>query len=397
MKKSFEELEGADLIIDCIYEGGNQKNAGDDPLHKLFPKCGTQGGFRKVNRKDNSKKPAYIILYTSMVELEWLDYIDEETGKFRYYGDNRKPGAEITNTKLKGNKLLEEVFDTLNSGKSLKDMPPFFVFKKTGHGRNVQFLGLAAPGNPDISPDEDLVAFWRTMDGKRFQNYRAYFTILDTGIEPISQDWLVSLIDNHENNLKYAPAVWKEYIEKGRNGINALKADKLIDIPNKEKQLECDEEGKKCIDIIYNHYKDNPYAFENCAIDIINKMDSNFNNIKPTRHVRDGGRDGIGTYVISTGGKINRPLEIDCSIEAKCYDKNNGVGVKEMSRLISRIRHRQFGILVTTSYINNQAYKEVLEDEHPILLVTASDIAAILRHNSITTKNIDKWLEIIDG
>lgn len=80
-----------------------------------------------------------------------------------------------------------------------------------------------------------------------------------------------------------------------------------------------------------------------------------------------------------------------------CYDKNNGVGVKEMSRLISRIRHRQFGILVTTSYINNQAYKEVLEDEHPILLVTASDIAAILRHNSITTKNIDKWLEIIDG
>ena len=56
MKKSFEELEGADLIIDCIYEGGNQKNVGDDPLHKLFPKCGTQGGFRKVNRKDNSKK-----------------------------------------------------------------------------------------------------------------------------------------------------------------------------------------------------------------------------------------------------------------------------------------------------------------------------------------------------
>lgn len=37
MKKSFEELECADLIIDCIYEGVNQKNAGDDPLHKLFP------------------------------------------------------------------------------------------------------------------------------------------------------------------------------------------------------------------------------------------------------------------------------------------------------------------------------------------------------------------------
>lgn len=331
-----------------------------------------------------------------MSELEWPDNIDEETGVFRYYGDNRKPGTEIIDTKFKGNKLLEEVFETLNSGESLEDMPPFFVFKKAGKGRDVQFLGLAAPGNPNISPDKDLVAFWRTMDNKRFQNYVAYFTILDTGREPISHDWLVSLIEDHENNLNYAPDAWKEYIENGRNGIKALKAEKLLDIPSKEKQLECDEEGSKCIDIIYNYYKDDPHAFEDCAIDIINKMDTNFIKIEPTRRVRDGGRDGVGTYRISTGGKVNRPLDIDCSIEAKCYERDNGVGVKEMSRLISRIRHRQFGILITTSYINNQDYKEVLEDEHPILIITASDIAAILRFNSITSENIYEWLENIN-
>jgi hypothetical protein len=33
-------------------------------------------------------------------------------------------------------------------------------------------------------------------------------------------------------------------------------------------------------------------------------------------------------------------------------------GVREMSRLISRLRHRQFGVLVTTSYVDNQAYRE---------------------------------------
>ena len=68
-----------------------------------------------------------------------------------------------------------------------------------------------------------------------------------------------------------------------------------------------------------------------------------------------------------------------------------------MSRLISRIRYRQFGILITTSFINGQAYKEVVEDGHPILIVTASDIATILRKNSINSRNVDDWLDnIID-
>ena len=67
-----------------------------------------------------------------------------------------------------------------------------------------------------------------------------------------------------------------------------------------------------------------------------------------------------------------------------------------MSRLISRIKYRQFGIIITTSYVESQAYCEVIEDGHPILIVTASDIAAILRRNSINTKNINEWLENID-
>ena len=66
-----------------------------------------------------------------------------------------------------------------------------------------------------------------------------------------------------------------------------------------------------------------------------------------------------------------------------------------MSRLISRIRYRQFGILVTTSSVDNQAYSEVVEDGHPILIVTASDIASILRNNAIDSSNIDLWIESI--
>ncbi len=399
MEIAFEKLDTSDLIVDCIYKGGNGPSADNEPLHHVFPKCGVNGGFRKVNRTDGTGKPAYVILYTTMGELEWPDYLDEETGIFRYYGDNRKPGRELTDTKLKGNELLEMVFSLLNGHGPMSDMPPFFIFKKTGNGRDVKFLGLAAPGNPKISPDKDLVAFWRTMDENRFQNYEAYFTVLNTGSVPISREWLQMLIDDHENSIDHAPDVWKKYIKKGRDGIEALKAPKILKIPSRYDQLQSDAEGMKCLDMIREHYLNtlhNPQGFEACATNIVSKMDGNFVEFSLTRPWRDGGRDALGYYSINTGGKTNHPLKIDCALEAKCYAKDTAVGVKAMSRLISRIRYRQFGIMITTSYVDNQAYSEVVEDGHPILIVTATDIAGILRANAINSSNIDQWLRTID-
>lgn len=396
MEFQFDSLESAPLIVDAIYKGGPQPNVGAEPLHHLFPKCGVNGGFRKVNRTDGSGKPAYVILYTTMSELEWPDYLDAETGVFRYYGDNRKPGRELTDTKAKGNELLEQVFEILNSSRSNMDIPPFFVFTKGAQGYDAKFLGLAAPGNPSISPDRDLVAFWRSMGDKRFQNYEAYFTILDTGKKSISKEWLRALINNHDNSLEYAPDVWKSFILQGRNGIVALKAPRIVTIPDKYMQLQSDNEGKSCLEVIRNHYKDNPYGFEACATTIVEMMDSNFIDFNLTKPWRDGGRDAMGYYSIKQGGNANYPLKIDCALEAKCYGENNSVGVRQMSRLISRIRYRQFGIMLTTSYVDRQAYGEVVEDGHPILIVTASDIAGILRHNSITRDNILDYLESVD-
>lgn len=391
----FTQLAEASLVVDTVYSGGPGNL--EEPIHYLFPKCGNMGGFRKVLRGDGSGKLAYVVLYTTMNELEWPDYLDVETGVFRYYGDNRKPGHALTNTHNRGNALLEEVFGRLSTPEDREDIPPFFIFKKYGTtGRSVQFLGLAAPGNPKISPDRDLVAFWRTMDEKRFQNYEAYFTILNTGNEAITREWMSSLINNHENNLEKAPAAWKKFIKHGRSGINPLTAPRIIKIPSQYEQLQCDDEGKNCLEFIRSHYKNNPYGFEACAVDLARKMDNNFTDFILTRPWRDGGRDAIGYYSISQGGHSNYPLKIDCALEAKCYSDNNSVGVREMSRLISRIRYRQFGILITTSFVNSQAYGEVVEDGHPILIVTASNIAEILRRNAISMATIDNWLRSID-
>lgn len=127
------------------------------------------------------------------------------------------------------------------------------------------------------------------------------------------------------------------------------------------------------------------------------KMDNHFIDFNLIRPWRDGGRDAIGYYSINGGGKVNAPLKIDCALEAKCYAESNRVGVKQMSRLISRIRYRQFGILMTTSYVDSQAYQEVVEDGNLILVVTATDVARILRMNSITSEDIDEYLSSIDS
>ena len=364
-------------------------------ISKLLPNCSNSGGFRKVMRKDNSGLPAYVVLYTSMSELAWPDYLDEETGIFRYYGDNRTPGKTILDTPRKGNELLELVFECLNSKDgSIQNIPPFLIFKKGGTGWDVQFLGLAAPGNPRISPDKDLVAFWRTMNEQRFQNYEAYFTILNTS--EIDKEWLNMLIYDHDNSLKHAPDVWKSFIKRGRNGIIPLIAEKLPKIPDKYDQLQSNEAGQKCLMKIRSYYKNNPFGFENCAKAILEKMDNKFQDFSLTRPWRDGGRDALGYYVIGSASKANYPLRIDCAMEAKCYAENHAVGVREMSRLISRIRYRQFGVLITTSYVHKQAYKEIIEDGHPILVISATDIVNILRRNAISSENIDEWLVSLD-
>lgn len=254
-------------------------------------------------------------------------------------------------TPRKGNQLLEFVFECLNSKDgSIKSIPPFLIFKKGGAGWDIQFLGLAAPGNPQISPDKDLVAFWRTMDNKRFQNYEAYFTVLET-ILPISREWLNALIYDHDNSLQYAPDVWKRFIAQGRKDIIPLITKKLQKIPTKYEQLQSDVEGNKCLKYIRNHYVNNAYGFEMCAKNILEKMDERFQDFLLTRLWRDGGRDALGYYVIGNESKANYPLRIDCAMEAKCYAENHSTGVKEMSRLISRIRYQQFGVLITTSYV----------------------------------------------
>lgn len=48
-----DHLTISDLFVDCLYQGGRNGNASDDPLHLLLP-VSNQGGFRIVGKKNRT-------------------------------------------------------------------------------------------------------------------------------------------------------------------------------------------------------------------------------------------------------------------------------------------------------------------------------------------------------
>jgi hypothetical protein len=378
----FQSLEKADLVVDAVYEGGSAGHAGDDPLNKLF-RCGVQGGFRYAgSSSDLSCK--LVVLYSSLADPDWPDFLDLETGQFTYFGDNKRPGHLLHETHRKGNVILRDAFSATHLGER-QTVPPFFVFVKGPAGRDVVFEGLAVPGAPGLGPTEDLVAVWKLKEGERFQNYRAIFTILDVPV--VSRAWIDNVVSGDPLSAN-CPAAWREWVEGGTYA--PLRTSRTIEYRSKEEQLPSDREGVQIVRAIYEYFREDPYGFEKCAAELTMLMDGNFVSYELTRPWADGGRDAVGEYRIGSEGDS---VKVEFALEAKCYATDNAVGVKATSRLISRLRYRQFGVLVTTSYVHRQAYREIKEDRHPVLVVSAADIVRILKQAGYSTRQaVEDWL-----
>lgn len=375
-------LPTADLLLDAIYEGGRSGNAGDDPLGPLLG-VSNQGGFRHLGRKEC---PSLLVVTSSMSEPDWPDHLDLETGLFTYFGDNRKPGRDLHGTPRWGNLMLRDLFARAHAQPLERNsIPPVLVFRTAGTFRDVRFLGLAVPGAPGMPATEDLVAVWRHSQGQRFQNYRAVFTILNT--IKITRRWLE---DIRQGQLlsPAAPGVWTAWAAGGQP--TPLRSAPRIKYRTRAEQTPESDSEARMISAIYERFKEDPYEFEECAAQIAEMLLPGIVEQDLTRRSRDGGRDAIGKYRI---GSDSTGIKVDFALEAKCYSTDTAVGVKETSRLISRLRHRQFGILVTTSYVHAQAYEEIADDQHPILVISGRDIVAVLKAASIGDESaVRAWL-----
>lgn len=378
---SGDQLKQVDLVVDAVYAGYKTERGGmADPLVPLVG-VSRQGGFRYRGTKD---RPTLLVLTSNLGEPEWPDQLDETTGTFVYFGDNRQPGQLLHDTPRFGNLLLRQIFDWAHLGQRHL-VPPILVFTTEATGRSFRFRGLAVPSSPALASTEDLVALWKTTEGQRFQNYKATFTLLDEAVIP--RAWVHA--SGQGNSPELAPSAWTAWVESG--GIHPLIAPRSQVIRSKAEQLPSDADDEALIAVIRQRYKDNPHGFEACAGALTRLLLPGVSRLDLTRPWRDGGRDGIGRLRL---GKAPAAIEVDFALEAKCYGPKNSVGVRELSRLISRIKHREFGVLVTTSYVDSQAYQEVTDDGHPVILTTARDIVGLLRSAGVQTpEQVGAWLD----
>ncbi|MDE3735912.1 restriction endonuclease [Pseudomonas resinovorans] len=380
----YQLLSQCDLVVDAIYESSGDGQIGGEPISKILPGSGNMGGFRVSGRGERKN---WVVLFSTGEDRDWPDTLDLNTGRFVYYGDNKTPGHELHDTRAGGNKVLRAAFTRLHDDAgSRADVSPFFVFKKmpTENGaRSVQFKGLAVPGYPGLSATEDLVAVWKSSKGQRFQNYRATFTILDVPV--VSRAWIADLASGNSLGMN-APSAWSDWVKTGR--YRALTAEPTTVIRSMEQQTPDTPLKRDILRCVWLHFKDSPIAFEGFAAHLYGMLDARVVIDEVTRASVDGGRDAVGRYLL---GLPDDPVYAEFSLEAKCYrppaegETPNTVGVKEVSRLISRIRHRQFGVLVTTSIVARQAYEEVREDRHPIVFIAGRDISEILIANGFNT------------
>ena len=384
----YNELSRADLVIDAVYEGASGGKLSGEALGKLLP-VGNQGGFRTAGSRGREK---LVALFSSGDDPDWPDTLDLNIGQFIYYGDNKRPGHTLHDTARGGNALLRLMFERIHSQPAERNkVPPCFIFQKFAtsvSARSFQFRGLAAPGFPGMPTTSDLVAVWKTDKGRRFQNYRAIFTMLDEAV--ISRTWIDDLM-NGEILTKNCPISWSDWAK--RNHYNPLTSEATIEIRPLAAQM---PEGPNKQDIlrkVWELFKDRPADFERFAASIFQMHDNRVIIDEVTRSSIDGGRDAIGRYML---GLEEDPVYVDFVLEAKCYRPGlngeipNTVGVRETARLISRIRHRQFGVMVTTSAVARQAYEELRADKHPILILSGKDVVEILIKAGYNTPKVVK-------
>ena len=398
-----EERINWKLYVDAIYKADpNKKNFSAEVLSKLLG-VKTQGGFRYLGKKES---PKLVVLFSTGEDIYWQDEIDNSLGIFLYYGDNNIPGRDLHKTDLHGNEILRNVFNLAasDSEDDRKKIPPILVFSKAT-GWNVKFLGLAVPGIKGKPNKDWLTAVWGcNEEGDRFLNYKAFFTILNTSSGSkyeegfgINLAWLNDIVMGKAYESDYAPKTWIKYIKKKR--YTPLLSTEKKTTKTKEEQLPQDITKIKMLECLHDYFieKDRGYSFEQFGADIIENLDDSVVNIYVTRPFKDGGFDAIGKYKIFKN--VENSVFVEFYMQAKCYGRNTPVAVADTARLISRIKNRQFGIMITTSYIADTAYREVLEDGHPIVFINGKNIIDYLFNECEirSPENLKKWLDLNYG
>ncbi len=387
----FTQLEGVNLVAGTVYEGGDTGNLSDDPLTKLL-KGGNSGGFRYCGSLDSLN---YLIITITIDNRQWTDTIDTESGTVICYGDNRSPDHGIHDTPKHGNLILKNLFQSLHSSLDPRShIPPIFLFSKhpnKASPRSVRFLGVCAPGSPGLKPPNDLARQQKHLESRRFWNYRATFTLLD--IPVIKRTWIDDL-ETGRKDSSHRPIVWKMWLKSGL--YRSLQQGLPYHVRSSDMQLPRNDLRKAMLLKLYRYFSSKSYKFLHFAADIYALTDPKIVLGRVRRHSSDGSYNITGKFRL---GIETDPVHLGFLVEAKCYNpgigtrKRKSIGVKEILKMLSRLEGRQFGVLVTTSVVTQQAYEAIKEQNHAVVCISGTDIINILMSNGINSvRQLTDWL-----
>lgn len=375
----YDELDTADLHVDRVYAGSKSNGRSLDAVSRLFG-VGVRGGirFRGSAAKDSVQ---LVVLYSTGDNPDWRDYLDAQSGMLTYYGDNRHPGKGLLDTHLNGNTAFKNAFSASRDSRvGRSKVSPFFYFELVKkEGSLVRFRGLAAPGGEAMTSSEELSAPWWTRDGQRFQNYCAKFTILDAPV--IRHSWIDELLAG-EILGDSCPDAWREWVES--RTYRTLTATSTDPVRSRDKQLPSDVAGNEILEAIGNHFSGGA-DFHAFALSV-------WRMIAPdTKSAVGEGRLLIERAKYSVGPTSDR-IEVDFVL-----DTDGGVvhaPVADVSRLLSRLRYREFGAFITLSYFADHIYDEVRSDGHPVALICGKDVVETLRRRGYSdVQSIQVWLD----
>jgi hypothetical protein len=207
-------------------------------------------------------------------------------------------------------------------------------------------------------------------------------------VATVSRGWLDEILAGDP----LGPSCPKPHRDWAENSnYTPLESPRTIQYRTKAQQQPETKQDAALVKVIRDYFAGEPSRFEVCAIELWRMQAKEAVTFVATRPSADGGRDAYGWYHV---GPVTDRIRLEWSLEAKLYAPGNGVGVKGTSRLISRLRHREFGVFVTTSYIAKQAYEEIRGDLQPVVVICGRDIAELLkRHGYSTPTAVKAWLE----
>jgi Restriction endonuclease AspBHI N-terminal/Restriction endonuclease len=334
--------------------------------------------FRLVNLK-HLPVHAFIVLVTAGGSVNsaanpWEDEVDLLAGEISYWGDAKWDTKRPDIDDFVGNRSLRAAFDASLQGR--KDLvPPILHFSKSQSGW-VRFNGLCAL--------EQLEFSWFEDHGHPVQNYRARLAILDEALVPV--DWLHRRMNaaTPQHLTKDGPTAWQDY----QAGVLRRLAVWAPHLRSVESQVPA--QGSADANALSKLASLAPKEFEVGVVSLFEEVKV-VHKVTQTRLSRDGGFDFFGTFVLPT------PLRYEIPFRGEVKRWKSGVGPKDVSRLVARLRRGEFGLFVTTSYFTRQAQEEVLADAYPTKLLSGTDVVRFMKEVGAVRKGqvSPSWISTI--